>query len=193
MKFSPQLEERLGKLVQNYPPGRLKGALIPMLMYCQDEVGYVSKELAEEVGSRCGVSTLEVEEVVGFYTMLRKQKMGKTHLQICTNISCLLTGGEELWEHACKKLGIGHNQVTADGLISLEEVECAGACSWAPAALHRNRHWHRQRHSAATSANWLANDIAIILFDEFFIAFRVALFQRFHDVLAAAVRHQGVV
>jgi NADH-quinone oxidoreductase subunit E len=133
MKFSPQLEERLSTLVQNYPPGRLKGAVIPMLMYTQDEVGFISKELAEEVASRCGVSTLEVEEVVGFYTMLRRQKMGKTHLQICTNISCLLTGGEELWEHACQKLGIGHNQVTADGMISLEEVECMGACSWAPA------------------------------------------------------------
>ncbi len=133
MKFSPQLEQRLSGLVQNYPPGRLKGAVIPMLMYCQDEVGHVSKELAEEVASRCGVSTLEVEEVVGFYTMLRKKQMGKTHLQICTNISCLLVGGEELWEHACKTLHIGHNQVTPDGLISLEEVECMGACSWAPA------------------------------------------------------------
>ena len=68
-----------------------------------------------------------------FYTMLRKKQMGKTHLQICTNISCLLVGGEELWEHACKALHIGHNQVTPDGLISLEEVECMGACSWAPA------------------------------------------------------------
>jgi NADH-quinone oxidoreductase subunit E len=54
-------------------------------------------------------------------------------VQVCTNISCLLVGGEELWERACKKLGIGHKQRTADGRISLEEVECMGACSWAPA------------------------------------------------------------
>jgi NADH-quinone oxidoreductase subunit E len=54
-------------------------------------------------------------------------------VQICTNISCLLTGGEELWKHACQKLGIGHKEVTADGQVSLEEVECIGACSWAPA------------------------------------------------------------
>lgn len=141
MKFSPQIEARLAQLVQNYPPGRLKGAVIPMLMYCQDEVGYISPELAQEVANRCGVSTLEVEEVVGFYTMLRKQRMGKTHLQICTNISCLLTGGEELYEHACKKLGIGHNQVTDDHQISLEEVECIGACSWAP-AIQTNYDFH---------------------------------------------------
>lgn len=133
MTFSPAVEARLAKLVQNYPPGRLKGALIPMLMYIQDQTGHISKEVAEEVSQRLGVSTLEVDEVVGFYTMLRARPMGKYHLQICTNISCLLTGGEELWEHACHKLGIGHNEVLPDGQISLEEVECIGACSWAPA------------------------------------------------------------
>ena len=65
--------------------------------------------------------------------MLHRKPLGKYHVQICTNISCLLVGGEELWEHACHKLGIGHKEVTADGRISLEEVECIGACSWAPA------------------------------------------------------------
>jgi NADH-quinone oxidoreductase subunit E len=133
MTFSPELEARLANLVENYPPGRLKGALIPMLMYCQDEVGSVTREMAEEVARRLGISTLEVDEVVGFYTMLREKPMGKAHVQICTNISCLLWGGEELWNHATKKLGIGHNEVSADGQISLEEVECIGACSWAPA------------------------------------------------------------
>ncbi len=141
MTFSPQLEARLAKLVQNYPPGRLKGALIPMLMYCQDEIGVVTRELTEEVARRCGVSTLEVDEVVGFYTMLRDKPMGKTHLQICTNVSCMLWGGEELWNRACEKLGIGHNQVTADGSVSLEEVECIGACSWAP-AIQTNYDFH---------------------------------------------------
>ncbi len=133
MNFSPAVEARLAKLVQNYPPGRIKGALIPMLMYIQDETGHISKEVAEEVSQRLGVSTLEVDEVVGFYTMLRPRPMGKYHLQICTNISCLLTGGEELWEHACHKLGIGHNEVLPGGQVSIEEVECIGACSWAPA------------------------------------------------------------
>jgi NADH-quinone oxidoreductase subunit E len=141
MTFSPQLEERFARMLQNYPPGRQRAALIPMLMYAQDEVGSITPEVAGEVASRLGIQTLQVDEVVGYYTMLRKQRMGRTHLQICTNISCLLTGGEELWEHACKRLGIGHNQVTADGLISLEEVECIGACSWAP-ALQTNYDFH---------------------------------------------------
>jgi NADH-quinone oxidoreductase subunit E len=64
-------------------------------------------------------------------------------VQICTNISCLLTGGEQLWERACAKLGIGHKEVTSDGQISLEEVECIGACSWAP-ALQVNYDFHHQ-------------------------------------------------
>ncbi len=68
-----------------------------------------------------------------YYSMLHRKPMGKYHVQICTNISCLLVGGEELWNKACHKLGIGHKEVTADGKVSLEEVECIGACSWAPA------------------------------------------------------------
>jgi NADH-quinone oxidoreductase subunit E len=88
------------------------------------------------------VTPLQVEEVVGYYSMLNKQKMGKHHVQVCTNIACLLLGGEELWEHAKKRLGIGHKGITADGLISLEEVECAGACSWAPCVVDGYEYHH---------------------------------------------------
>jgi NADH-quinone oxidoreductase subunit E len=104
-----------------------------MLMYAQDEVGHISHELIEEVAKRCSVTPLQVDEVVGYYSMLHRKPLGKYHVQVCTNISCLITGGEELFEHAQKKLGIGHKEVTGDGQFSLEEVECMGACSWAPA------------------------------------------------------------
>jgi NADH-quinone oxidoreductase subunit E len=133
MTFSPQLEARFAKLLTAYPPGKQRSAVVPMLMYGQDEIGSVTPELVQEVSKRCGVTPLQVEEVIGYYSMLHKKPLGKYHVQICTNISCLLLGGEELWERATKKLGIGHKEVTADGLISLEEVECMGACSWAPA------------------------------------------------------------
>jgi NADH-quinone oxidoreductase subunit E len=133
MTFSPELEARFARLLASYPPGRQRSAMVPMLLYAQDEVGHVSKELIDEVARRVGVEPLRVEEVASYYSMLHRQPLGKHHVQICTNISCLLTGGAELWEHACKKLGIGHKEVTADGQISLEEVECIGACSWAPA------------------------------------------------------------
>src|SRR6266700_2746829 len=133
MTFSPQLEERFSKMLAAYPEGRKRSAVVPMLIYAQDETGAVTPELIAEVARRCEVEPLQVDEVVGYYSMLHRKPMGKYHVQVCTNISCLLVGGEELWEQACKKLGIGHKEVTADGRVSLEEVECVGACSWAPA------------------------------------------------------------
>jgi NADH-quinone oxidoreductase subunit E len=133
MTFSTQLEAKFAKVLASYPPGRQRSAMIPMLLFAQDEIGSVTPELVEEVAKRVGVTPLQVEEVLTYYSMLHRKPLGKRHVQICTNISCLLTGGEELWQHACAKLGIGHKEVTADGQISLEEVECIGACSWAPA------------------------------------------------------------
>jgi len=133
MTFSPQLEERFAKMLQSYPEGRKRSAVVPMLIYAQDEVGAVTTELLAEVARRCEVDVLQVDEVVGYYSMLHRKPQGKYHVQVCTNISCLLVGGEELYEQAKKKLGVGHKQTTADGLFSLEEVECIGACSWAPA------------------------------------------------------------
>jgi len=133
MTFSPELEQKFSKMLASYPPGRERSAVVPMLIYAQDEVGSITQELVEEVARRCQVDPLQVDEVVGYYSMLHRKKLGKYHVQVCTNISCLLVGGMELYEHAKKTLGIGNKEVTADGLISLEEVECMGACSWAPA------------------------------------------------------------
>lgn len=133
MTFSPQLEEKFARMLQQYPPGRQRSAVIPMLIYAQDEAGSITPQVIAEVARRCGVSALQVDEVVGYYSMLHRRPLGRHHVQVCTNISCMLTGGEELYEHARKKLGIGHKEVTADGQFSLEEVECMGACSWAPA------------------------------------------------------------
>ena len=133
MTFSPELEARLEKFVAKYPPERRRSAMIPMLIYAQDEVGSITDELMAEVARRVGVTPLQVNEVAGFYSMLHKKGMGKYHVQVCTNISCLLVGGEELYDQARHKLGIGHKEVRPDGRVSLEEVECMGACSWAPA------------------------------------------------------------
>ncbi len=133
MTFSPELEARFAKFLSSYPPGRQRSAMIPMLLYAQDELGHISDEVIDEVARRVGVTPLQVNEVLSYYSMLHKKPLGKYHVQVCTNISCLLWDGDKLWEHACKKLGIGHKGVTSDGQFSLEEVECMGACSWAPA------------------------------------------------------------
>ena len=133
MNFSPQLEERFAKMLTRYPEGRTRSAVIPMLIYAQDEVGAVTNELIEEVARRCKVTPLQVDEVVGYYSMLHRKPLGKFHVQVCTNISCLLVGGEELYEQARESSASDTRRPPADGQFSLEEVECMGACSWAPA------------------------------------------------------------
>ena len=133
MTFSPELERRFAKLLNSYPPGRQRSAVVPMLLYGQDEIGSVTQDLVEEVAHRCGVTPLQVDEVIGYYSMLHRKPLGRYHVQVCTNIACQAVGAEELWAHACEKLKLGNKQVSPDGLISLEEVECMGACSWAPA------------------------------------------------------------
>ena len=107
MTLSPQLEARFQKILSSYPKGRERSAVIPMLMYAQDEIGSITRELIEEVAHRTGIKPLQVDEVIGYYSMMHRQPQGKYHVQVCTNISCLLVGGEELYQHACK-IGRAH-------------------------------------------------------------------------------------
>jgi NADH-quinone oxidoreductase subunit E len=129
--FSPQLSARFDALMAKYPLRR--SALIPMLLYAQDEVGYLSDAVVFEVAERIGITELELRNVATYYSMLRFKPAGKFNIQVCTNISCMLRGGYELYERFQDELGIGHKGVTEDGVFSLEEVECIGACCWAPA------------------------------------------------------------
>ena len=141
MQFTPQLEEKFRKLLGNYPIKR--SALIPMLLFAQDEQGFLSKETIAEIAGRLELTVQQVEETISYYSMLRKKPAGKYHLQVCTNISCLLRGGEELFEHARKKLSLASGETTPDNLFSLEEVECIGACAWAP-AIQVNYQFHHE-------------------------------------------------
>jgi NADH-quinone oxidoreductase subunit E len=129
--FSPQLAARFDALVEKYPARR--SALVPMLLYAQDEIGYLSDAVISEVAQRIGITELEVRNVASYYSMLRFKPVGKYHVQVCTNISCMLRGAYELYERFQDELGIGPKGITPDGIFSLEEVECIGACSWAPA------------------------------------------------------------
>jgi NADH-quinone oxidoreductase subunit E len=131
MRFSDQFEARFTEMLSHYPTRR--SALVPTLLYAQDEVGYLSDEVIAELAQRLDLTELEVSNVISYYSMLTTKPRGKYNVQVCTNIACMLRGGEELLNHCKKKLGVGHKGTTADGLFSLEEVECIGACSWAPA------------------------------------------------------------
>jgi NADH-quinone oxidoreductase subunit E len=129
--FSPRMAARFDALVDKYPVRR--SALVPMLLYAQDEVGYLSDAVITEVAQRIGLTELEVRNVATYYSMLRFKPAGKFNVQVCTNISCMLRGAYDLYEKFQEELGIGHKGVTPDGMFSLEEVECIGACCWAPA------------------------------------------------------------
>ena len=129
--FSPALATRFDALVEKYPVKR--SALIPMLLYAQDEVGYLSDAVMAEIADRLSLTELEVRSVASYYSMLRFKPAGKFNIQVCTNISCMLRGAYDLFDRFQDELGIGHKGITPDGFFSLEEVECIGACCWAPA------------------------------------------------------------
>jgi NADH-quinone oxidoreductase subunit E len=129
--LSESLLEKFNSLIRKYPVKR--SALIPMLLATQEEMGYLTAEAIQFISDYLQVPEIEVHEVITFYTMLRRSPVGKYHLQVCTNISCLLLGAEEILKHISKKLDIREGEVTRDKLFSLTEVECLGACSSAPA------------------------------------------------------------
>ena len=129
--FSPKMAARFDALVEKYPLRR--SALVPMLLYAQDEIGYLSDAVIAEVAQRIGITELDVRNVATYYSMLRFKPAGKFNVQVCTNISCMLRGAYDVYEKFQDELGIGHKGVTSDGMFSLEEVECIGACCWAPA------------------------------------------------------------
>jgi NADH-quinone oxidoreductase subunit F len=131
MELTPQLAAKFEKLQNAYPVKR--SALIPMLMYAQDEFGYITDDIIHEIARRLDLRPVQVEETLEYYSMLHRKPVGKHHVQVCTNVACMLRGGTELLEHAKKRLEIGNRETTKDGMFSLEEVECIGACTGAPA------------------------------------------------------------
>src|ERR1700732_1296123 len=141
MKFSDQFEARFAEMVPHYPT--MRSALVPTLLYAQDEVGFLSDEVIAELAGRLELTELEVRNVISYYSMLTTKPRGKYNVQVCTNIACLLRGGEELLQHCETKLGVGHKETTPDGLFCLEEVECIGGCRWAPGA-RGNHAFHKK-------------------------------------------------
>jgi NADH-quinone oxidoreductase E subunit len=130
--FTPDNAARAQRIIAKYPAGRQASAVIPVLDIVQRQEGWVSKPAMEAVAKLLEMAPIRVLEVATFYTMFHLAPVGKYHVQICTNLSCWLRGSDDV-VRACKdKLGVGLGGSTADGLFSVEEVECAGACVNAP-------------------------------------------------------------
>lgn len=129
-KFTSENIARINKEIQKYP--LKKPAVMATLYIAQEQNGYISNEVIKEVATILDMTSEEVLGVVTFYTMYYQKPMGKNHIQVCTNVSCMLRGGYEIWKQVKDKLGIDDMGVTSDGLFSLEEVECMGSCGTAP-------------------------------------------------------------
>ena len=130
LELSSQLRQHFQQLKKRYPS--LRSALIPMLLRAQDELGYISDDLVTYLAGELNLRRLQVDEVISYYSMLRRKPAGKFHLQVCTNVACMLRGGYPILEHVSKRCGVPPKSPTADGTFSYEEVECLGACTGAP-------------------------------------------------------------
>lgn len=130
LKFSDEELVEVRKHIAKYP--EKKSAIMPVLWMAQHKWGWISTDVMIYVSNILDLSLSHVEGVATFYTMFYKKPMGKYHVQVCTNVSCMLRKGDMLYKHVSEKLGITHNQTTVDGVFSLEEVECMGACGGAP-------------------------------------------------------------
>ena len=128
--FGAEFEKRVDAIVARYPVP--KAALLPVLWELQKRDGWVKREAEAWVADRLGVSAAHVHGAVTFYTMYKQRLMGKYHIQVCTTLSCMLRGCDELMEHLRNKLGIREGEITPDGKFSLVRVECLGSCGTAP-------------------------------------------------------------
>ena len=129
-KFTQENLDRIEQETKKYPVR--KPAVMAALYIGQEQNGFISNEVIKEVADVLGITPEEVLGVVTFYTMYHQKQMGKYHIQVCTNVSCMLRGGYEIWNQVKDKFGIDHMGVTSDNKFSLEEVECMGSCGTAP-------------------------------------------------------------
>jgi NADH-quinone oxidoreductase subunit E len=119
------------EIIGRFP--RAKSALIPLLHLAQEQDGYVAEDAMAHIGELVGVTSAEVYGTASFYEMFKFEPIGRYCINVCTNISCQLLGGWELLEHAEERLGIKAGSTTADGMFTIEDVECIAACTEAPA------------------------------------------------------------
>jgi NADH-quinone oxidoreductase subunit E len=129
------------EIVGRYP--RPKSALIPLLHLAQQQDGHVTGDAMAHIAELVDVTPAEVYGTASFYEMFKFEPVGRYMVNICTNISCQLMGGEELLHHAEQRLGIVPGQTTADGLFTVEDVECIAACTEAPCLQVNYRYFHR--------------------------------------------------
>jgi NADH-quinone oxidoreductase subunit E len=128
-----EVKQRIDRWISHYPDGQKRSAVMAALRIVQEvNGGFLTSPIMDEVASYLEMSPMEVYEVATFYSMYEHKPVGKYKLCLCTNISCMLRGSDELLEYLENKLGVGVGEVTKDGRFSIKKVECLGACGGAP-------------------------------------------------------------
>jgi len=149
VRFSEERLAEIAELVKRYPGPQ--SALMPVLYMAQEDFGYISMDAQKMIADVLGLRLMQVREVVTFYTMFKEQPTGKYLLEVCTNAGCMLNGAYELAEHMCGTLGIKMGETTSDGMFTIAEVECAGACGGAP-VVQVNNIYHEKATPASMDA-----------------------------------------
>ncbi len=138
--FNEEELKKVEEIKSRYPAAQ--AALLPVLWMVQEKEGWISEDSMKYVGNLLNVNYEHILGVVTFYTMFNKKPRGKYHLQICTNVSCMLRGGYDLFNMASQKLGIKNNETTPDNMFTIEEVECLGSCGTAPMIQVNNKEYY---------------------------------------------------
>lgn len=139
MSFSAQTLARFAKEVAKYPPDQAQSAVMACLAVVQQEQGFVSTDSEAQIAAYLGMAPMAVHEVTTFYNMYNQRPVGKFKLNVCTNLPCQLRDGQKALHHLERKLGIAMGETTADGLFTLQQSECQGACADAPVLLVNDR------------------------------------------------------
>jgi NADH-quinone oxidoreductase subunit E len=138
--ISEESKVRFATEVAKYPPDQRQSAVMACLTIVQQELGYVSPESEQLVADYLGMAPMAVHEVTSFYNMYNMKPVGKYKLNVCTNLSCQLRKGEHALLHLKAKLGVDENQTTPDGMFTLQQSECLGACADSPVLLVNDAH-----------------------------------------------------
>jgi len=133
MPFSESTRAEVSEIMARYPKAR--SALLPMLHLCQAEQGYVSPEAIALCAEELGLTKAEVGAVATFYTMYKRRPVGDYYVGVCTNTLCAVMGGDAIFASLTEHLGVGNDETTADGVLTLEHVECNAACDYAPVVM----------------------------------------------------------
>ncbi len=139
LPFSADLLARFAREVAKFPAEQKQSAVMACLTLVQAERGWVSRDAEDEVAAYLGMAPIAVYEVTTFYNMYNQQPVGRWKLNVCTNLPCQLRDGQKAIAHICSKLGVAVGGTTADGLFTVQQSECLGACADAPVMLVNDR------------------------------------------------------